>query len=456
MNSMDEFEVREQLVSSGLSDAQASGKARLFVEATDALREMGASSDSVHYYFVPGRIEFLGKHTDYAGGRSLICALERGFCVAASARDDGRVRITDAAQNDRVEFSIGPELIPRAGHWSNYPMTVASRIAQNFKGPLLGADIAFVSDLPLAAGLSSSSALIIAVFASLARINALDQRDEYKNNIHSLEDLAGYLGSVENGQTFGSLAGSKGVGTFGGSQDHTAILCCRPGELSQYSFCPVRHERSIALPANHVFVIGVSGVLAVKTGAALEKYNRVARLASEVLAVWQSATGLTAASLMTAATSSTDAPERMREALISSRSPAFSPKELLGRFEQFLTECTEIIPGVAQSLAAGELDKVGAMVDRSQDGAERLLRNQVPETIALTRIARELGAVAASAFGAGFGGSVWAMVRTDRAESFRLEWAERYRARFPEAAKKSAFFSTCAGPSMIEFGSGSL
>src|SRR6266404_1669905 len=128
MNSMDEFEVREQLVSSGLSDAQASGKARLFVEATDALREMGASSDSVHYYFVPGRIEFLGKHTDYAGGRSLICALERGFCVAASARDAGRVRITDAAQDDRVEFSIGPELIPRAGHWSNYPMTVASRI----------------------------------------------------------------------------------------------------------------------------------------------------------------------------------------------------------------------------------------------------------------------------------------------------------------------------------------
>lgn len=452
---MDEFEVRQQLVSSGLSAAQASVKAGLFVRATYALREMGASNDAVHYYFVPGRIEFLGKHTDYAGGRSLICALERGFCVAASARDESRMRITDAARNDCVEFSLSFELIPRAGHWSNYPMTVASRVARNFPGALRGADIAFVSDLPPAAGLSSSSALIIAVFASLARINALDQRKEYKSNIHNVEDLAGYLGSVENGQTFGSLAGSKGVGTLGGSQDHTAILCCLRGELSQYSFCPVRHERSIALPADHVFVIGVSGVLADKTGEALEKYNRVSSLAAEILAVCRRA-GLTGESLMSAATSSTDAPERIREALRSSRSAAFSPKELLNRFEQLLIECTEIIPGVAQSLAAGELDKVGALVDRSQDGAERLLGNQVPETIALTRIARDLGAVAASAFGAGFGGSVWALVRTDRAESFKLEWAERYRSRFPEPGQRSMFFSTCAGPSMIEFGCGSL
>lgn len=448
---MNQFEVRQQLVSSGLSDAQASVKARLFVKAINARREMGASSEGVHYYFVPGRIEFLGKHTDYAGGRSLICALERGFCVAASTRDDSRVRITDAARNLDLEFSIYPELIPRSGHWANYPMTVASRVAQNFPGTLRGADIAFASDLPPAAGLSSSSALIIAVFASLARINALDQREEYKRNIQSLEDLAGYLGTVENGQTFGSLTGSKGVGTFGGSQDHTAILCCRPGELSQYSFCPVRHEGSIALPTDYVFVIGVSGVAAVKTRDALEKYNRVSSLAAEVLAVWQSATGRTGESLITAATNSIDAPERMREALITSRSAAFSPNELLNRFEQLLTECTEIIPGVAQSLAAGEFDKIGALVDRSQDGAERLLGNQVPETIALSRIARELGAVAASAFGAGFGGSVWAMVRTDRAESFMLEWAERYRSRFPESAKTSAFFSSCAGPSMIEF-----
>ena len=46
----------------------------------------------------------------------------------------------------------------------------------------------------------------------------------------------------------------------------------------------------------------------------------------------------------------------------------------------------------------------------SQAEAETLLGNQVPETIALARAARELGAFAVVRFGAGFGGSVWALV----------------------------------------------
>ncbi len=448
---MVEIEFQQKLVASGLSAGQASVKARLFVEATHVLRAAGITSDDLHYCFVPGRIEFLGKHTDYAGGRSLICALERGFCVAAAARDDYRMLITDVGRLDHVEFSLSPESIPRAGHWSNYPMTVASRVAQNFPGARRGADIAFISDLPPAAGLSSSSALLIAIFSVLTRVNALDQRDEYRHEINCREDLAGYLGTIENGQSFGSLAGSKGVGTFGGSQDHTAILCCGPGELRQYSFCPVNHERSITIPGDYVFVVGVSGVSADKTGDALEKYNRVSLLASEVLAIWRSATGRADATLMRAATSSADAPERMREALRSSRSAAFSPQELLNRFEQFAIECTVIIPGVAQALAAGDVDKIGVLIDRSQDAAERLLGNQVPETIALARLARDLGAVAASAFGAGFGGSVWAMVKTDRAKDFVSEWAGRYRSRFKIPQDRSAFFSTRAGPSMIEF-----
>src|SRR5258705_5447091 len=177
---MDEFEFQQRLASSGVSVNQASVKAKLFVEARNALRAAGVTGDDLHYCFVPGRIEFLGKHTDYAGGRSLICALERGFCVAAAARDDDRMLITDAGRLDHVEFCISPESNPRAGHWSNYSMTVATRVAQNFPGALRGADIAFISDLPPAAGLSSSSALLIAIFSVLTRVNALDQRDEYR------------------------------------------------------------------------------------------------------------------------------------------------------------------------------------------------------------------------------------------------------------------------------------
>jgi galactokinase len=89
-------------------------------------------------------------------------------------------------------------------------------------------------------------------------------------------------------------------------------------------------------------------------------------------------------------------------------------------------------------------------VDRSQAGAEQELRNQIDETIWLVREARssgvEGGAVAASAFGAGFGGAVWALVRTPDAETFRDQWAHGYAAQFPSAARRAEFFVTRAGP----------
>jgi len=62
------------------------------------------------------------------------------------------------------------------------------------------------------------------------------------------------------------------------------------------------------------------------------------------------------------------------------------------------------------------------------------------------RQAQELGAVAASAFGAGFGGSVWALVESSRVESFRSSWSDAYNEAFPQPARRSEFFSTQAGP----------
>ena len=84
-------------------------------------------------------------------------------------------------------------------------------------------------------------------------------------------------------------------------------------------------------------------------------------------------------------------------------------------------------------------------MDRSQKMAERLLRNQVPETVALARLARERGAAASSAFGAGFGGAVWALVEAAKAEAFLEGWAAAYRAAFPARAPHAEFFLTRPG-----------
>jgi len=92
----------------------------------------------------------------------------------------------------------------------------------------------------------------------------------------------------------------------------------------------------------------------------------------------------------------------------------------------------------------------GTLVDRSQRLAETGLGNQVRETIALVRSARGLGAAAASAFGAGFGGSVWALVASNEADEFLERWAIEYRREFPERTAGATFFTTRPGAATSE------
>jgi galactokinase len=441
--------LEERLALAGISDGEVARKSRLFARASAALGRRQTLR-----LWVPGRIEFLGKHTDYAGGRSLVCTVERGLAVVAAPRDDRIVRMTDAVSSDHVEVELSSELAPADGSWSNYVITVVRRIARNFPGPLRGADISFASDLPPAAGLSSSSALVVGTFLAIADLNAISAHEEYHRSLPNADDLAGYLGAVENGAAYGGLTGDRGVGTFSGSQDHTAILFSRAGALVQYAFAPVRFERVVNLPSNHVFVIGASGVLAEKTGAALELYNRQARRVHALVARWRAATGRDDPTLAAVLTSSDDALDRLRA--IVRQPPAaseyvdeFGSVDLLSRLDQFATESLEIIPAAGDALERGDLAMLGELVDRSQRGAELLLGNQVPETFHLARSARSLGAVAASAFGAGFGGSVWALVRSSDAREFLQRWQDDYTACFPEPGERASFFVTAAGPAAM-------
>ncbi len=416
------------------------GKSQLFDAACAAL---GGEPEIA--WFVPGRIEFLGKHTDYAGGRSLLCAVDRGLMLVARPRKDGRItiKLTDGRA---TEFALDARLKPVVGSWTNYPMTVARRIASNFAGRLRGVDMAFASDLPAAAGLSSSSALVVGTFMLLSDANGLSSKPEYQQAITSPESLCGYLGTIENGKTFGSLRGSNGVGTFGGSEDHTAIVMSRPNQVSQFSFGPVRLESTHALPEGFEFVIAASGLIAEKTREAKEKYNRVSRTAAVMLEQWNAAGEIPATCLAEAVRSSPDAVERFRYVLQTSNAVGFSFQELAERLDQFIAESEEIIPAASLALDQNRLRDLGNLVDRSQAGAEAALGNQVPETIDLAASARRLGAVAATAFGAGFGGSVWALVDSDGAGAFAEEWSGRYAVKFPDAARNARFFRTSAGP----------
>ena len=383
---------------------------------------------------VPGRVEVFGKHTDYAGGNVLVCAASQGVTATATATGSAEILARSSSFPEPVGLRAGVDPGLPAGHWGRYLQTAIERLTLNF-GPLAGAELAIDSDLPLASGMSSSSALIVASALALADLNGLRETPLWASEIGTDRlRLASYLASVENGSSFGALHGQTGVGTLGGSEDHTAMLCGRPGELGWFGFAPVEQRRQVPWPEGHVFVIATSGVAAEKTGAAQGLYNRAALATRDALAVWNEATGRSDRHLATAIRNADGAHRQLLNLL-----PA---GYLRSRVEQFVIESETLVPQAVAALSAGDLSGFGAATAESQRLAESRLGNQVPQTIALAANAVRLGALAASAFGAGFGGSVWAMVPAGEATSFGAEWLADYARDFPAEAASATTLVT--------------
>lgn len=442
--------VRRPLDSVGFSPLVASDYRSLLRDAHQALDDADVPSDHRRVWILPGRIEVLGKHVDYAGGRSLLCTVERGIVIVARRRDDRVAVLRDARRRESMSIAFDAP-VRSALPWAVYPRTVLRRLIHNFGSAVRGADIALASNLPPAAGVSSSSALTVGLTLAFVALSELSALSAWRTTVTDRAALAGYIGALENGADFGLLAGERGVGTMGGAQDQTAILCSEPERLELFRWAPVTYERSVPWVADSAFVIGVSGVGAAKAGAARERYNRAARTAHRLVDSWnlrggeQSTTpARTLREAFEAASNGpvTQVPEGLLAAARAGADREFSANHLIARLEQFFEETFVIVPHAADALAIGDVKQFGSLVDRSQRGAERALENQIAETVHLARYARDLGAQAASAFGAGFGGSVWAMVPAADAERFASRWRERYLRTHGSASHRALFFTT--------------
>jgi galactokinase len=441
----------EALLAGGLSATRATQVFHM-LERLDARLASANAVNGTVTLLVPGRIEVFGKHTDYAGGESLLCAVDKGFVLRVAPRHDRVVRVLDAGRDSELVVPLAPDAHVPPGTWGNYVATVVRRLTVNFPEAVCGCDIAMVSDLPSASGMSSSSALVIAVAKAIIAVNGLDRTTAWAQDIGTIEDEAAYLGTVENGASFKRLPGVSGVGTFGGSQDHAAILSARPGALVHVGFAPVRRLGVLPLPAGHTFVVGISGVVASKTGAARARYNAVSALARRLVQRWNEATGSACVTLAEVLRSDAAAGEALRGILRAAPDAQHDTAALLDRLEQFDFEWRHAIPAAVAALRTGDLAAFGEAADASHHAADRWLKNQVPETMLLQRLARELGASAASAFGAGFGGAVWALVPQSVAPAFAARWLRAYRgAPGGRVRHRTAMFVTDAGPALLRW-----
>jgi galactokinase len=207
----------------------------------------------------------IGDHVDYNGLPVLPMALQRELALLCRRRSDATVRIANADPRfASTVFPLSGAIEPSApGDWVNYVKAAAQGLVLRH-GNLRGCDAVVTSDLPIASGLSSSSALVVAVALTVLTLNGLEE---------DRVELAALLARAE-----------RYVGTAGGGMDQAICLCAREGSAARIDFEPLRLS-PIAIPDDWRFVVAFTLREAPKSGSAQAVYNRRTEECAEALAM---------------------------------------------------------------------------------------------------------------------------------------------------------------------------
>jgi len=321
----------------------------------------------------PGRVNLIGEHIDYHGLPVLPIAIGRRIRVRFQVRPDRRIHASSAAPFGVREFEWTGDLEPvAAGDWENYLRAAARAVASRW-GVGRGVDAWIASGLPPAAGLASSSALIVAFTLCLLAAAGIEP---------GFEELMAVLPS-----------GEQFVGTRGGGMDHAAILASRAGCASLIRFAPLA-VRHIPVPDDWAFLVAHSLETAEKSGSARAGYNARREAGAAAL----SRLGMASYREVVAA------PERHGEFLA----------QLAGdERDAFLHTTSEAarVSAAARAMEAGDAAVFGRLLAESQASLRGRLRVSSASLDRLADAALSSGALGARLTGAGFGGAIVAFTR---------------------------------------------
>ena len=224
----------------------------------------------------PGRVNLMGRHIDHRGGCTNVMTIDRDTIMVVSPRDDDTVSISNLDQNyTPAEFSISQSLelggdaqdwlsyleapavmaslAAMRGHWVNYVKSAVLRFQKAVDFPLCGMDIAATGNIPVGAGLSSSSAIVVATAEAVTGLNCLNLSEQ------SFIDLCG------EGEWF--------VGSRGGAGDHAAMKCGRKDAITQLYFKPFSVGISVPFSSDYAVIVADSLQQAKKSEGSKDTFN---------------------------------------------------------------------------------------------------------------------------------------------------------------------------------------
>ena len=139
---------------------------------------------------VPARINLLGTHIEHRGGAVNYLTIDRELWCVAGRRDDEIVLLHngDPAYTPR-EIHPAREFpsehvewrkfirthTPKSGDWVSYVRASLFYLRNEFPGkPFAGMNLSFFGDIPVGAGLSSSSTVVVSSLLAACAVNNLD------------------------------------------------------------------------------------------------------------------------------------------------------------------------------------------------------------------------------------------------------------------------------------------
>ncbi len=358
-------------------------------------------SEPTHLARAPGRVNLIGEHIDYAGLPVLPMALQREVRIAFRPRDD---RIVLAATTDPdfapCHFELGPDISPYDdGDWGNYLKAAAQGMAQAY-GAERGFDALIESSVPVAAGLSSSSALVIASALAVAGSNDMEPDPI---------ELAELMAEAE-----------QYVGTRGGGMDQAISAGAVAGCAARVEFDPLRLV-PVPVPEGWCFVVAHSLVQAHKSGGARAGYNRRRAETEEALAHVVVQFSLSASEVR----SYRDLLERVPGSEALAAGEMCLEGDLLKRFRHVVTENERVVRAEV-TLRCGSRDGFGMLMNGSHASLADDYEVSIPELDELVGIARDAGAVGARLTGAGMGGCIVALCARENVDEVLAAIQDRF------------------------------
>lgn len=390
----------------------------------------------------PGRVNLIGEHTDYNGYPVLPMAIDRDFVFVLASNSGQTIHLQneDPSFGTRTFDAAFPVPPYQQGDWGNYVKAAVHGILEaGLVDPnkALGFDAIVGGTIPESAGLSSSSALVVASALAFLAANTIPVDKQ------SLADL---LARAE-----------RYVGSEGGGMDQAVSLLAEAGKALKIDFFPLR-TKPIPLPEKVHFVVCnslirapksenvgneynrrviecrlamvlLSKVVAQKTGGSMT-VNRLANLSferlgiePEMLSEWAfQGIGDHPLSLAEIAHRLGKTRESVEKENCTLRDGSTLKEPIDGfrvwnRYRHVVTEA-ERVELTGRALQEGNSAEIGSLMNRSHASCRDDYELSCPELEALVSIARKHGALGARLTGAGFGGCTVNAVPKEKVEQF--------------------------------------